>query len=609
MAVSAADLLRVLHDEVFPAWAAQHPGLPRRDQLAGLLGALALRMAAARALDAEGASLPPVLRPAGIPLHHLPGDPDLSGAGQGLLGDLYTALSDDRRGRGSYYTPPALAAEVAHLTLAPLLTAESAPPRVLDPAMGAGAFLIAAAGQIAAHLRAADPTLSEPRARWRACASLHGIDRDPLAAALAAVSLWLWAALPGTAPGDLRGQLIAADALLDDAALAELAPPFDAVLGNPPFASVFTRRADPAMTEALRARYHSAAGAFDLAAPFVERALLLCREGGRCGLVLPNKLLSADHARVLRAWVAGAASVEQITDHTESGLFDAGVYPVTVIFTRGAPPPEAGLALYRGRVDGAPVLIRHGTQADLRETPGGWAPLLYPEWEALRRCLEGTIPLGEVADLSAGLTVDEAYSLRDRVFDAPAGLLPLNACRLLTSGLIHRYETAWGREPAHYLKRRFTRPAIAESVLPPRRCEQARAAKIVIAGLGREPRACSDPGLSLASVSTVIITGSIWPLPALCALLNAGPVARLYRALFGGLALAGGYLRFGRRELAALPVPALSPDDPALEELSALGTRRVQESAADEQRRLEARINALVRALYGLPMTDDRLLG
>ena len=189
--------------------------------------------------------------------------------------------------------------------------------------------------------------------------------------------------------------------------------------------------------------------------------------------------------------------------------------------------------------------------------------------------------------------------------DVPLGVLPPDAVRLVTSGLIERHRCQWGASPARFLNRRYRRPAIMLHALPPRRREQALAPKLVVSGLGLRPRAFLDRGITQASVATTIITSGGWPLGALCAVLNSSLAARLYRALFGGLALGSGYLRFGKRELALLPLPDVPADDPRLARLDALvaampGANPI--ARAD----LDARIDALVLALYGL---DQEALG
>jgi len=586
-------LLKPLCESIYPALLETYHGAADAALPALLRGVIA-RMAAARGLIAPPE--PDMPGPARTTLDAL----DFSDASPHLPGMLYNTLQGDRRERGAYYTPPALALDAARRALLPLLGDPARLPRVLDPALGAGVFLIAAgelmAGWLADHGDGAPP---EAR-RWRACAGLYGIDRDPLAVEVARASLWLWAAPPDQPLDALPAHLICADALLDDGAVAKLNPPFDAVLGNPPFASVFTRAAsDEQEREQLSAHYQTARGAFDLSVPFVERALTLVRRGGRCALVLPNKLLAASYAAALRRWLRSEAALEALIDHAGGGHFDADVYPVLVVLQRNPHPPDAPLQALEGRAAGAPVLIRQGTQRDLDDLPGhAWSPLLDPDWDLLRRCFEGTRPLGDLAELAAGLTVGEAYDLRDRVIEAP-GLLPLNSCRLLTSGLLERYVTRWGQVRAPFLKRSFRRPVIPSAALPERRQAQAAGPKLVIAGMGLRPRVYHDAGLSQASVSTVIITEAAWPLGALCALLNAGLLARLYRALYGGLALSGGYLRFGKRELASMPLPDLPAGDPRIAALDRLAAQR---AASVRDAPLDARIDALVCSLYGIDL-------
>lgn len=488
-----------------------------------------------------------------------------------LPGDLYAALLSGRRQSGRYYTPARLAREVASLTLGPLLSA-GLTPAVLDPAMGSGHFLLAAADGIATALCGRSPRLPLSEARLRALGCVYGIENDEAAAALARVTLSLWSGQPFPSA---EQHLLFGDALLDDHVWESLPPRFDAVVGNPPFASVFTRARlrPPSEQAALRQRYRTAKGSFDLAVPFVERAVMACAPGGRVGLVLPNKLLSASYAAPLRRWVAARARIDTLIDYSQQMLFRASVYPVVCILRLDADPP-------RPECSALP-----------------WSVLISPDWPELAGCLAHTTPLGELARLSAGLSVNEAYALRTAICeDDTAQGLPTGYFRLLTSGVISPYRSQWGNKPTRFLRDRYRRPLVPAAALRPERAAQAARDKVVISGMGRQIRAVIDPGGGLASVATVIVTESRWPLPALCALLNSRLASRLYRALFGGLALRGGTLRYGKRELAALPVPALEPTDPRLARLARLGMHL---HAGPNPQALE-HAEALVSSLYGV---------
>ena len=112
-----------------------------------------------------------------------------------------------RKETGTFYTPLPLAAFVVRRTLAPLVRGASADDilmlRVVDPAMGSGAFLVAACRYLARAYEAA--LVSEGRCaetdldtheraairRLIARRCLAGVDANPVAVQLARLSLWL----------------------------------------------------------------------------------------------------------------------------------------------------------------------------------------------------------------------------------------------------------------------------------------------------------------------------------------------------------------------------------------------------------------------------------
>jgi hypothetical protein len=137
----------------------------------------------------------------------------LSGRQPGLIarGEMFLQPGEERRKTGSHYTPPTLTEPIVATTLRPVLERlgpEVKPEQILDlkicdPAMGSGAFLVEACRQVADHLVAAwrrtgtmpelpsdeDPLLHARRLIAQRC--LYGVDRNPLAADLARLSMWL----------------------------------------------------------------------------------------------------------------------------------------------------------------------------------------------------------------------------------------------------------------------------------------------------------------------------------------------------------------------------------------------------------------------------------
>jgi hypothetical protein len=127
-------------------------------------------------------------------------------------GTLVVQPGPERRRTSSHYTPRKLTEPIVEHTLAPLIAAMGPAPKsesllnlvVCDPAMGSGAFLVAACRYLADQLRAAwtrenqvaliadahDDVVNHAR-RLIAQRCLYGVDKNPYAVQLARLSLWL----------------------------------------------------------------------------------------------------------------------------------------------------------------------------------------------------------------------------------------------------------------------------------------------------------------------------------------------------------------------------------------------------------------------------------
>lgn len=137
------------------------------------------------------------------------GDPGLQRAAKGRL---ILQPGSERRRTSSHYTPRSLSEPIVRRTLEPLLAVMGENPpserilalKVCDPAVGSGAFLVAACRFLADHLVAAwtregtvaavaadhgDPVLHARRLIAQRC--LYGVDKNEAAVELAKLSLWL----------------------------------------------------------------------------------------------------------------------------------------------------------------------------------------------------------------------------------------------------------------------------------------------------------------------------------------------------------------------------------------------------------------------------------
>jgi hypothetical protein len=135
-----------------------------------------------------------------------------------------------RKATGTFYTPRSITTFLVRRTLAPLVAGASPDEilslRVVDPAMGSGAFLVAACRYLAGSYESAiiasggchpsDISDTDRRGFRRLVAQrcLFGVDRNPIAVQLARLSLWLCTLAPERPLTFLDHHLLVGDSLV-----------------------------------------------------------------------------------------------------------------------------------------------------------------------------------------------------------------------------------------------------------------------------------------------------------------------------------------------------------------------------------------------------------
>ena len=282
--------------------------------------------------------------------------------------------------------------------------------RVLDPAMGCGHFLVETVHFIVRRLTdflndLPEETLDAARLR-RVLAQtpaqnklndsqlirrqvlercIYGVDRDPFAVELAKATLWLDAGTIGADWRPLDEHLRCGDALLGHVRTdprrrsngekphsfnwdrefadvfrvnggAEAADcGFDCVVGNPPYVRI--QNLDEALVEHLKSSFRTAVGKFDLYLPFLERGVDLLAKEGQLGMIVPNKLLTANYGAAFREDAAARRLVRQIVDFECQQVFPgASTYCCLLFLSRD---PGERIRLSRGTLE--PPIAREAT--------------------------------------------------------------------------------------------------------------------------------------------------------------------------------------------------------------------------------------------------------
>jgi adenine-specific DNA-methyltransferase len=266
----------------------------------------------------------------------------------GQLGLLYTSLLPQswRSRHGVFFTPAPLVERLLDQAKSAGIQWHSA--SVIDPAAGAGAFLVAVARRMTAALTDCDPAFVVQNVSAR----LRGSELDPFSAWMAQVLIEAELLPQITASGRKPSRVVT----VANSLTAEVTRQFDLVVGNPPFGR---SRLEPA----LRRRYaRSLYGHANLYGMFLDLGVQLCKPNGLISFLTPSSFLAGEYFKNLRAllWeLAPPVSLDFVT--VRKGVFEE-VLQETVLATyrRGGQRSRASVSFFHPAPDDPVAAERAG---------------------------------------------------------------------------------------------------------------------------------------------------------------------------------------------------------------------------------------------------------
>lgn len=504
--------------------------------------------------------------------------------------------------------------------------------RLLEPAFGGGAFLMAVVERLLGAFERAGGRPTEAAALSEAIVAveIHPVSYEDVSARIGA-RLTRW----GCAP-DVAQRLIKRWLVQDDFLLASLPERFDFVVGNPPY--VRQERIEGPLLAEYRRRYSTLYDRADLYIPFFERGLRSLGPRGRLGYICSNRWIKNRYGGPLRALVAREFHLSHYIDMEGADVFQSAVitYPAITIIerdmgqtTRAARTPEfspdALASLVGAMLNGGPKSDRR--IHEIARAAQGEEPWLLDRPEQLRvlRSLENGFPTLEEAGCRIGIGVATGA---DRVYIGDYEQLPVERERklplLMASDLVD-HQIAWkGRgvvnpyEPDGSLADFQKYPLFARYLeshkqqLVLRHCAAktpkgwyktidrisptlTQTPKLLIPDIKGEPTVIYDEGSYYPHHNLYWIGASTWDLRALATLLRSS-VMVLFASAYS-VKMAGGFMRFQAQVLRRVRVPTWDSVPP--DQREAL----LQAAPTDQEA-----VDAIAAKVYGLSSADAALL-
>lgn len=290
----------------------------------------------------------------------------------------FKVLESAKKLRGGYYTPVEIAAFLAKWACA------KHPARILEPSCGDGVFFEAL-----------------DRVRGLGAAVIDAVELDDTEAGKA------------RRRGGTRVVVHATD-FLEWSLARDLAPMYDAAMGNPPFIRYqylepeIQERAE-AVFDRLKLKFTKHTNAW---VPFVIASVAQLRPGGRIAMVVPAEILHVLHAEPLREYLARTCERIVILDPQELwfGQSLQGVVLLLAEKAQAACCADLAIVPIRGRSSLAqdPETYFVGSEfVSTRRLPFKWMPaLLAPHERSLleaARQLKSVRPFKEIASVDVGI--------------------------------------------------------------------------------------------------------------------------------------------------------------------------------------------------------------
>jgi len=364
------------------------------------------------------------------------------------LGAYYESILEKevRKECGIYYTPPYIVDYIVKNTVGRLLEdktpKESVNIKIVDPACGAGIFLLGAYQYLLDWYTKHSGKLTLAKRRKILTKNIFGIDIDPLAVEITKYCLSMRCTGDKDFSCVLDNNIKIGNSLIDidyyenelDFGEERKIKPFswqknfpevfkqggfDCVIGNPPYVdSEEMVKTNRELRNYAIARYETAKGNWDMYCIYTEKAISLLRYDGNFGFIIPSKFLSAPYGQHLKKFVSNYC-IYNIEDYTSVSVFagerttKTNVYPIILLVNKTDKISNGIYNKYLQTKDGIIKTISTSFQIGKQESE--WNGKFSKNFSLLEKIKEKSSSLSDSFIIENSATVNEAYIIKEFV--------------------------------------------------------------------------------------------------------------------------------------------------------------------------------------------------
>lgn len=356
---------------------------------------------------------------------------------------------------------------------------------------------------------------------------------------------------------------------------------FDIVIANPPYIRVDKIEAKQKVK--YKEIYKTVSGKYDLYYLFYEQAYLVVKDGGVVTFITPNKFCAADSGETLRQLLIKNNSLE-IVSTSKLGVFDgASNYPVIVQLVKNTNHPTFNFREASNILSLKDTTKNHYQigKDNLDLLPAKVIPIncTKQELDMVLRLIKCNSSLGKSIQFSEGLRINTSYELTEKSDHHIVKQYQFGKWTKVNKGSYiddADLQKVANKNSSRYTKIMTDKIIIAEDALE-------------ISATIDEDNCIPQGGIYFGSASNNY---------AMLGILNSNLLSTLYEILFGGMHMGGGYLRYRKKFLEVLPIPATALKNEDLS-ISAKKIINAKKTGGDSIE-LELHLNQLVYKLYNL---------